>query len=242
MLGQFQTPSFNFRNEVTKTAAYTLVKADEVVKASGTTTLTLPSIAALMEDGLGDKTYKIVNANTTTATVTITANSLDKINDGSSAGASSVYLYDVDDYAILQANPVKLKWEYVYPSPRMSADDYIKDYTVGGLKTVSKKYYGSVAALTTGTTAVNVFGTGGAPCNLTLTSLLAIAVDTVAANIILTNGTDAVGTLAKSETANAVTGLETMGTYTSVTAADTVTIESSATNGQGLCVIGFTVP
>ncbi len=246
MLGQFQTPSFNARNETTTSTALTLTKSHDLVTVTGAVTMTLPSIAALAQDGIGDKAYKIVNGNSSTATVTITANSLDKINDGSSAGASSVYLYDVDDYVILQANLAALKWEYVYPSPRISVNDYVKDDTIGGVKTVMSKFYSAVAALTTGTTAVNVFGSGGAPCALTLTSIMGIAADTVASTQIMlrsgAGGTTNIAEFAKSTTAGAVTGDASLtSTLVAVTSGDTVTVQSVST-GNALCLISFTVP
>lgn len=240
MQGQFLTPSFNPVNVKLVAANTTLTATDDEVKVNGAYTMTLPAITSLFQNGNGGKAYKIYNFGT--STVTISCNSADTIEDGSAAGTTSIYLYANADYVIIEADLQKKQWRKKYPSPAFSGSDYLKDYSVTGEKTESKKLYQSVVAETNGTTAVNVFSSAGAPCNLTITGITGIAQDTNAGNITLTNGTNTVSTFAKSTTAGAVTGEEGALTYYSVTSADTLTIVSSATNGDARCTITFTVP
>jgi hypothetical protein len=239
MSGHFLTPSANPREIARKAASYTLLFTDYEVEMNGTYTATLPSIATLAANGLGSKTYKIENKGTTT--VTISCNSADTIEDGSSSGATSVYLYAQNDYMILEADPNSLQWKTVFPDPHIEGVN-VKDDTITGEKLSLSKHYGCAAALTTGTTAVNVFGTGGAPHGMTVTSVIAVAQDTNAGNMVLKNGTNTVASFAKSTTAGVVTGEDGALANTSVTAADTCTVESSSTNGNGMVIIGFTSP
>lgn len=240
MNGQFLTPSFNFRNSKLVAAATTLTGDDEEVQINGAYTMTLPSIISLYQDGKGDKAYKIYNYGG--STVTISSDALDTIEDGSAAGATSVYLYDAADYIIIAADLQKRQWRKVWPKPAIDGSQNLKDASVKGHKMIGGKIYGAVTVDTNGTTAVNVFGSAGAPDDLTLTGISAIAKDTVAGNITLTNGTSAVSTFAKSTTAGVVVGEDGALTYYSVTAADTVTVASSATNANGRCTVTFTMP
>lgn len=240
MLGQFLTPSFNPRNVKRVAANTTLTASDNEVKVNGAYTMTLPAITSLFQDGNGGVAFKIYNAGT--STVTISCNAADTIEDGSAAGTTSIYLYANTDYVVLRADLQKKQWKHVWPSPVFNASAHNKDYSVTGEKTEVKKYYGSVVVDTNGTTAVNVFSSSGAPCALTITGITGIAQDTNAANITLTNGTSTVSTFAKSTTLGAVTGEDGDLTYSSVTASNTLTVVSNATNGDARCTITFTVP
>lgn len=116
--------------------------------------------------------------------------------------------------------------------------------TIGAGKVIGSKLptgvgYYSVIAKTNGTTPVNVFGVGGAPCALTVVGGFVIAQDTTAGNITMQQAANTVFTAAKGTT----TGLSTsMGSLTNATyaAADVCTVLSSSA-GNALVVIFFTV-
>jgi len=239
MLGQFLTPSYNFRNSKLVAANTTLTASDEEIQVNGAYTMTLPSITSLFQNGNGGKAYKIYNYGT--STVTISCNAADTIEDGSSAGATSIYLYANTDYVIIEADLQKKQWRLIYPKPAFDASKYAKDGSITGEKLETDKMYHSVSVDTSGTTAVNVFSSAGAPCDLTITGIIATAKDTIASNITLTNGTSGVSTFAKSATAGALTGEDGDLTYYSVTAADTLTVVSSGT-GNVRATITYTAP
>jgi len=77
---------------------------------------------------------------------------------------------------------------------------------VTGAKLSVGKGYFTVAVLTDGTTPVNVFGVGGAPVALTVTSVKTISQDTTAGNIILKQAAATVATIAKGTVAGALVG------------------------------------
>ena len=99
--------------------------------------------------------------------------------------------------------------------------------------------YFQIAVNTNSTTPVNVFGVGGAPCNLIVTSVVSIAKDTTASNIILKQAANTVVTIAKGATAGALVGGVTLSNAT-YTAADVCTVESSGA-GESRVLITFTV-
>jgi hypothetical protein len=227
-------PTFNQTSETYKTGAYTLTLSDSLVTASsGTFTFTLPAISTMNANLRGSKEYKIVNAGT--GVITVASATGETIG-----GGSSYVIRTANEFIIIHANAVDTDWKIDYPAPRNAAIN-IQDDTITGAKLVTEKLYQAVAALTTGTTAVDVFGSSGAPAALTITSVFAIAQDTNAGNMILTNGTNAVATFAKSTTAGIVTGEDGALANTAVTSGDTCTVESSTTNGNGNVVITYTV-
>jgi hypothetical protein len=101
------------------------------------------------------------------------------------------------------------------------------------------KGYFTVAVATNGTTPVNVFGSGGAPCALTVTSVLSIAKDTTAGNIILKQAANTVATIAKGTVAGVPVGAATVANAT-YAAADVCTVESSS-GGNSFVQITFEV-
>lgn len=238
MFGQFKTPAFNPRIVVSKAEAYTMLWSDDEIQVYGEYTVTLPSIGDLKDEMNSSKMIKIKN--TSTSTVTISCNSLDTIEDGSSSGATSIYLYNQNDYVILQADLGVLQWKLVYPNPSADASRYIKDDSITGIKNVDGKHYHAVSVDTNGTTAVNVFSSAGAPAAMTITGILAVAKDTTAGNISLTNGTAAVAQFAKSTTAGVCTGEDGALANTTVTSADTLTVVSSST-GNARVTITYTI-
>jgi hypothetical protein len=116
---------------------------------------------------------------------------------------------------------------------------------IGGLKVSGAnlktgKGYFSVAVGTNGTTPVNVFGAGGAPIGLVVTSVVAQSLDTTAGNIILKNDGTTVSTIAKGTAAGvcvAEVGTLATGVYS---AAAACTVESSSA-GNARVVITFTI-
>jgi hypothetical protein len=93
---------------------------------------------------------------------------------------------------------------------------------------------------TNGTTAVNVFGSKGAPYAVTITSFMVIAQDTTAGNITLKNASNNVAQVAKGTTKDAVTGEGDALANTSVKAGAALTVDSSSA-GNAVCIIHYTV-
>lgn len=229
--------SFNPRNPVTVSSGTTLTSANDQVDVTGTTTITLPVISTGLTGLKKNATFYI--RNTGSAVVTITPGTGDTIEGESTwtldaTNESNPYLiiyaekFGVNDWLILDAAP-KLE------------NDNIKAGVLTGAKTVAGKFYQTVSKATSGTTAQNVFSSAGAPCALTVTSVEATAKDANAGNMILTNGTNAVATFAKSGTAGVVTGEDGALANTSVAAGAIFTVESSTTNGDGNVRITYTV-
>lgn len=80
---------------------------------------------------------------------------------------------------------------------------------------------------TTGTTAVNVFGSNGAPFALTIGGAFLISQDTTAGNITLKVNGNTVATIAKGTTSGAMVGAVSL-SNTTVAAGDAVTVVSSS--------------
>ena len=110
---------------------------------------------------------------------------------------------------------------------------------VTGAKLSTGAGYFVVTTATNGTTAVNVFGAGGAPVALTVTSVISIAKDTTAGNIIVKQAANTVATIAKGTTSGALVGAASLANAT-YAAADVCTVESSSA-GNSFVVITFTV-
>lgn len=229
------TEVYNFRNAATKSSNYTLTSSDDYVTVTGTTTITLPVISSTFDTSLTkDKVYKIENAGT--GVVTVAAGSGNTIN-----GASSYTLNSNGDYVIVAIDATRKNWRLVYPDPLLTGSISLKDDTVTGAKLVTGKMYMAVAAATNGTTPVDVFGSGGAPHDLTITGVIAVAKDVNAADITLTANGLTVATFAKSVTAGAVTGEDGALANTSVSAGQSVQVASSSATGNALVIITFTV-
>lgn len=93
---------------------------------------------------------------------------------------------------------------------------------------------------TNGTTAVNVFGTKGAPANITITGFVVAAKDTTAGNIALKQGSTSIASVAKGTTTGALTAEEASLSSPSIGAGTAVTVVSSSA-GNALCIITYTV-
>jgi hypothetical protein len=83
-------------------------------------------------------------------------------------------------------------------------------------------------ASTNGTTAVNVYGAGGAPRAMVVKDVIVTALDTIAGNILLKNGTNTVCTIAKGTSATVVVGSGTL-SNTAIAKNAICTVESSTT-------------
>lgn len=99
---------------------------------------------------------------------------------------------------------------------------------VTGAKLSTGATYGIVAVTTNGTTPVNVFGAGGAPVGLTVTSVKVINLDATAANITLKQAANTVTTVAKFTSPGTVIGATSLAN-TMYAAADACTVVSSST-------------
>jgi hypothetical protein len=98
----------------------------------------------------------------------------------------------------------------------------------------------TIVVNTNGTTAVNVFGSQGAPYSLTITGFFVIAKDTTAGNITLANAGSTVAQVAKGTTKDAMTGEGDALASTSVGQGNAVTVVSSSA-GNAVCFIAYTV-
>lgn len=99
--------------------------------------------------------------------------------------------------------------------------------------------YNCVSVVTNGTTPVNVFGAGGAPCALTITEVLTNSQDTTAGNITVKQAANTVCTIAKSATAGVMVGAGALSNAT-YAASDVCTVVSSSA-GNARVTIVFTV-
>jgi hypothetical protein len=94
---------------------------------------------------------------------------------------------------------------------------------------------------TNGTTAVNVFGSKGAPFAGTITNFEVTALDTTAGNITLKINSNTVATIAKGTSAGGITGIGAALTTVAFNPGDAVTLVSSSA-GNALCWIAFNSP
>lgn len=224
--------AFSPRVVVSKSSAYTVTYSDDQINLTASAALTLPAISDMAASKVGNKMFKVYNGHTA-------ANTISPATGNTINGGSSSLSVPAGDTVIIKANQGDTDWELVSPTQEVQNDN-IKDDTLEGVKAVMGKFYNAVIDTTSGTTAQNVFGSGGAPCALTITGVVTISKDTNAANITLKNGTNTVSTVAKGTSAGLVTGEDTLAN-TTVAAAATVTVESSATNGDAHVIIFFEV-
>lgn len=110
---------------------------------------------------------------------------------------------------------------------------------VNGAKLSTGKGYFSVAVETNGETAVNVFGAGGAPVALTVTSVLSVAQDGTAGNITLSQASNTVCTIAKGTNAGVPVGGVSLA-HTTYAAGDACAVLSSSV-GNSIVIITFQV-
>ena len=101
----------------------------------------------------------------------------------------------------------------------------VGDAVITGAMLTPKAGYFTVAVKTNGTSAVNVFGSGGAPVALTVTSVKTVSQDTSAANITLKQATNTVVTIAKGTSSGGVVGGISLA-HTAYAAGDACTVVS----------------
>lgn len=111
---------------------------------------------------------------------------------------------------------------------------------VTGANQTSLARYMSVATNTNGTTPVNIFGTGGSPTGMTLTSVMSINKDATAGNIIVKQAANTVSNHPKSTTLTWVAGATLIANNT-YAAADVATVESSTSGNATVITTWYTV-
>ncbi len=204
---------------VTKAADYTVLLTDELVKInhSSAVTMTLPIISTMQGTTTHKKTYKFSNEGTALSVVAA--------GSGNTIGGRSQITLRPGESIIITAHEADTDWtiDSPYPMPNTLRMPF------------------SVAVDTNGTTAVNVFDEDGAPADLEVTAVIAIAKDTNAGNMILKQGTNTVASFAKSTTAGAVTGEDGALANQYYAKGDVMTVESSTTNGDGRIIVTGTM-
>ena len=215
---EFLDVGFNPVNEKTVTADYTITLSDSQINVSGTTTLTLPTIADIT--GKGSVGYKIRCVDTDGNVATLTGE--ETVND-----SSSVTLSSYGEELLVEADFVAKNWKITYPVP------YNK---IKGSALTLKKTYGAITVDTNGTTAVNVFAS--APTGLKITNFVVTSQDSTAGDISLKEGSNTISTVTKSTTAGTMTGEDGSLSNENITAGTAVTVVSS-TAGNARCLICF---
>jgi hypothetical protein len=165
------------------TAATTALVTDGRINCGGTTdyALTMFAQSALVN---GEAGYAIKVTASGTGTISIIPASGETIN------GSSGYTLTPGDECIITYEYGKKNW---LVQPRFIRQDATTTPHV-------------IVANTNGTTAVDVFGSGGAPRALVITDVILTALDTTAGNIIVTNAGATVCTIAKGTTDTALVG------------------------------------
>jgi hypothetical protein len=207
---------YNARTVRTITAAATAAITDRHIKCGGTTdySLTLFGESALtIEAGFSLRVQA-----TGTGIISIVPATNETIN-----GTSGFTLFPGDDVIISYERPAN-NWKVVPRFQRIDAT------TTSGPK----------IANTNGTTAVNVFGAGGAPRAINITHVVSSALDATAGNIILKNGTDTVATIAKGTTDTVLVG-QTSLANTAVAQGAVCTVESSTAGNSAVMIYYETV-
>jgi hypothetical protein len=219
-LKNFETIQFNPRSITSKAAAYSVLTTDEWLIMTGATarTFTLPGLNTLGGTTVKDKAFKFTNNGTADLTIDGGLHSVTGVDQ--TIGGKTILTVRPGLSVILIGHPGATDWEIVFPYPFPKALE------------VSVQIVGT----TSGTTPVNLVDADGAPCDMTILTMLAVAQDTNAGNIILKNGSDTVATIAKSATAGLPVG-EAALTYPKVTKGNVLTIESSTTNGNAKAIV-----
>lgn len=219
-LSDFQTYEFNPRIITSKAAAYTVLTTDEWLIMTGATAriFTLPGLDALASITTKFKAYKFTNDGT--ANLTIDGGTNGTTSGDQTIGGKTILTVRPGLSVILRGKPNATDWEIVFPTPFPKA----LEQTV------------MLVGTTSGTVAVNLVDADGAPCNMTILTVVAVAQDTNAGNITVVNGTDTVVTIAKSATAGLPVG-EAALTYPKVTKGNILTVESSTTNGNAKVIV-----
>ena len=211
----FVTQTFAFTAVCTQTGNYSVTLADEWVKANGAITLTLPVISTMQGTIQHRKTYKLSNI-TASNNVTVSPGT------GNTIAGRAAWTLKPGESIIIVAQETATDWgiSSPYPTPALLKQPF--NWVVD----------------TNDTTAVNVFDASGAPCNLDVTAILAVAKDTVAGNISIFNASDTISTFAKSATSGLTTGEEGTLVYQGVTAGSAMTVVSDSTGNARVIIFG----
>jgi hypothetical protein len=219
-LKDFQTYQFNPRSVTSSAAAYTVLTTDEWLIMTGATAriFTLPGLNTLSSLTVKHKRYKFTNNGTANLTIDGGLHSVSGADQ--TIGGKTILTVRPGLSVILVGHPNATDWEIVSPTP---FPDALEQSIV-------------LVGTTSGTTAVNLVDADGAPCDMTILTVVAVAQDTNAGNITVVNGTDTVVTIAKSATASLPVG-EAALTYPKVTKGNILTIASSTTNGNAKVIV-----
>lgn len=117
--------------------------------------------------------------------------------------------------------------------------DKLASKAVTGAILATGKGYFSVTALTTNTTPVNVFGVGGAPCDLIVKHVRLTAVDATASTITIATDGNTITTIAKGTAPGALVGATAI-TNGAIATASSLTIVSDGA-GEAFVEIAFEV-
>lgn len=209
-LKDFTSNTSAFRTIVTKAAAYTVLSTDEYIQINGAYTMTLPVLSTLQGTTYHKKTYTFKNVHATSVG-TVAPGTGDTIG-----GRTSISLQP-GETLVISGSEAGTDWNINSPFPLAPG---IRNFV-------------TLVATTSGTTAQQFVDSGGCPVVGVIVDVTATALDTNAGNITVKNTTDTVCAFAKSTTAGVVTGATTL-TTPQMAVGDTLTVESSTTNGNAI--------
>lgn len=212
-ISDFVTDVFAHRISVTKAVAYTVLATDELVNINGAYTMTLPVLSTLQGTTYSSKTYKFANVHAT-AVGTVAAGT------GNTIGGRSAINLKPGEHIIITGSATGTDWRIDRPFPLAPA---IRNIV-------------TLVCETSGTTAQNVIDASGSPVVGEIVSIVSLAQDATAANILIKNTNGTVSTIAKGTTAGAAVSATTL-TTPNLAVGDLLTVESSATNGNSRVVI-----
>jgi hypothetical protein len=221
----FVTEVSAFRQIIVKAAAYTAVLTDELIKVNGAYTLTLPPLNSLQGTLYHKKIFVIQNIGTNT-NVTVQPGTNTVTNTADTIASKATWTILPNETIEIVGREVDTNWiiSNIYPMPSTQRATWTRTVT------------------TNGTTVVNVFGADGAPANILIENILVIPQDATSKNITLIGAASTIATVVCSTSAaGTVIGSTTALTYPAVASGSTLTVASSATNGQALVLVSGTV-
>jgi hypothetical protein len=217
----FVTMKFQPRSVVSKSAAYTLLVTDEQVILTGSSavTFTLPAMDSIAQQVVENKLFLLTN--NSTAILTINPGTNGVTGAAQTIGGRSSLALNPNEQVVVYSQLNKTDWQIQqWPIP------------------AERRNLVPLVALTNGTVGVNLVDASGAGLAGTIVGILAIAQDTNAGNITVTNGTNTVATIAKSTTAGVPVGDAGL-SNANVAAGAVLTAQSSTTNGNAKVIVFF---
>lgn len=206
----FTQMTANVRAVANPTTTYTVLATDELINGNGTFTATLPVISTFQGTNQSRKMYFFKNISTAANGYTLTV----AAGTGNTIDGRATWTLKPGEVLVLSASETDTAWTVVYPNP-----------VPAGLRN-----YITVVATTNDTTAVNVFGAAGCPFAGEIVSIVSLAQNATAGNILTKNANGTVSTIAKGTSAGAAVSATDLSAPT-MAKGDTLTIESSATDG-----------